>query len=132
MKTVRFSDRDYVPASHEKPDAPGVWKKVLLARGDLIDGRVQMINWARLPAGASFQPHYHEDMQEVFVILNGTVSMTIDHETETLGAGDAVVIPARGTHVMRNTCGEDVFYIALGITREGGGRTVVVAGTGVV
>lgn len=128
MRIVRFDDRRYVPASHEKPDAPGVWKKVLLGRDDLIEGRMQMINWARLPAGASFQPHYHEDMEEVFIILNGNVRIVVDGETASLGPGDTVVIPVRSTHVMANTCGEDVCYIALGITREGRGRTVVVDG----
>ncbi len=129
MNTVRFHDRPYVPASHEHPDAPGVWKKVLVQRGDLIDGRVQMINWALLPAGAAFQPHYHEDMQEVFIILNGSVSITVGGETTILGAGDTVVIPVGSVHVMRN-CGDvDVCYIALGITREGKGRTVVVGDT---
>lgn len=126
MKIVRFCDRTYVPASHEKPDAPGVWKKVLLGHDDLIDGRVQMINWALLPTGASFQPHYHEDMEEIFIILNGKVSITVDGTTEELRKGDAVVIPIRSTHVMHNTCNEDVCYIAIGITREGKGRTVVV------
>lgn len=126
MKTVRFEDRDYMPASHENPDAPGVWKKVLLHRADMMEGRVQMINWARLPAGASFQPHYHEDMQEVFIIIRGQARIQIDHETAELGSGDTVVIPARSIHVMHNTGGEDVEYIALGITREGQGRTVVV------
>ncbi len=126
MKTVRFKDRDYMPASHENPDAPGVWKKVLLQRADLMEGQVQMINWARLPAGESFQAHYHEDMQEVFIIIRGQARIQIDQETADLGSGDTVVIPVRSVHIMHNTGRQDVEYIALGITREGRGRTIVV------
>ncbi|MCX8043507.1 MAG: cupin domain-containing protein [Desulfobacterota bacterium] len=129
MKIVRFSQKDYVPASHENPDAPGVWKKVLLRHEDVIDGRIQMINWARLPVGAAFQAHYHEDMQEVFIILNGTVRLIVNAEACELAAGDAVVIPIGALHVMHNICDEDVCYVAIGITREGRGKTVVVDGS---
>lgn len=128
MKIVRFHEKKYVPASHEKPDEPGVWKKVLLSYNDLTEGHIQMINWALLPPGASFQPHYHEDMQEVFIILNGKVRITVDGTTEELEGGDVVVIPIRSTHVMQNIGSGDVSYIAIGITREGRGRTVVVTG----
>ena len=84
-----------------------------------------MINWARLPAGASFQAHYHEDMQEVFIIISGQAHIQVDQESAVLGSGDTVIIPARSVHIMRNTGGKDVEYIALGISSEGRGRTVV-------
>jgi len=126
VNIVRFNQHEYVPASHENPDAPGVWKKVLLTRSDLSPGGIQMINWARLPVGSSFQAHYHEDMEEVFIILNGRVSITVNGESAELGKADTVVIPARSTHVMTNICDEDVCYIAVGITQQGRGRTVVV------
>jgi mannose-6-phosphate isomerase-like protein (cupin superfamily) len=124
MKITRSADIEYVPASHENPVSPGVWKKVLCQRADLQAGHVQMINWARMPVGKAFAPHYHEDMQEVFVILRGTAEITIDEETAVLTAGDAVLIGARDVHVMRNTGEEDVEYLAMGISSGEGGRTV--------
>ena len=91
MQIIRGDQIDFVPASHEDPKDPGVLKRVLATKSHLIDGRVQMVNWSRLPVGKSFQPHYHEDMQEVFIVLNGTVEMTVTDMTCTLNGGDAIL-----------------------------------------
>ena len=126
MQLVRATDREFIPASHENPTAPGVWKKVLFAKDDLQVGHVQMINWARLPAGSRFANHLHEDMQEIFILVEGEAELTVAAETVTLRRGDGVVIDPREVHEMRNAGADDVEYLALGITSEAGGKTVVV------
>lgn len=126
MKIVRFSDREFVPAGHESPISPGVWKKVLLVKQDLTPGTVQMVNWARLPAGRSFAPHYHEDMQEVFVMLTGEAEITVGEETSVLRRGDAILIDAREVHEMRNSGSTDAEYLAIGIAGTANGKTVVI------
>ena len=87
MKIIRANDKSFVPASHENPLAPGVWKKVLFQRDELQHGTVQMVNWARLPVGNSFSAHYHEDMQEIFIIVAGEAEMVVEGETAVLGRG---------------------------------------------
>lgn len=126
MKIISGKDIGYVPASHENPEAPGVLKKILLCKDDFMDGRAQMLNWALLPEGNSFQPHYHEDMQETFVVMRGRAKIAADAEEAVLEAGDAVIIPAGSIHRMENIGCGDVEYIALGISLGRGGRTVVV------
>ncbi len=126
MKIFRISGREYVPASHENPAFPGVLKKVLLAASDISEGRLQMVNWALLPEGRTFQPHYHQDMEEIFIILTGASRITVERQTAELGPGDAVVIPIGSTHHMTNIGSGDVEYIALGISQGRGGKTVVV------
>ncbi len=124
MQIIRGDQIDFVPASHENAADPGVLKRVLATKDHLIAGRVQMVNWSRLPAGKSFQPHYHEDMQEVFIILNGTVEMTVTDLTCELNGGDAILISPREVHQMKNVCGTDVDYIVFGISSGQGGKTV--------
>jgi len=126
MHIIRGGSIDYTPASHERPDDPGVLKKVLVQATDLIEGRVQMINWALLPAGKSFQAHYHEDMQEIFILVQGSTQICIGDETEELTTGDAVFVPVAAVHTMHNPHSEDAAYIAIGITCGQGGKTVVV------
>lgn len=126
MKIIRGSDISFVPASHEDPSNPGVLKRVLASRDELIDGRIQMINWARLPARSAFQLHFHEDMEEFFIILSGKVEMTVNGQANNLTAGDAILIAPREVHTMRNLTDEDLDYIVLGISTEEGGKTVVV------
>jgi len=126
MKVITFSERAFVPASHENPLSPGVLKKVLLEKADLQRGRVQMVNWARLPAGNRFARHYHEDMQEVFILVRGEVEMTVGDELVTLRRGDSIVIDPHEVHQMWNPGTDDVAYLVFGITSEAGGKTVVV------
>ncbi len=126
MKIIRSDDKTFVPASHENPLAPGVWKKVLFQRGELQPGTVQMVNWARLPAGNSFAAHYHEDMQEIFIIIAGEATMVVAAQTVVLSRGDTIAIDPREVHRMSNCGSEDVEYLVLGITADQGGKTVVV------
>ncbi len=126
MKTIPFAYHSFVPAAHENPLSPGVLKKVLLAKADLQPGRVQMINWASLGVGKRFAPHYHEDMQEIFILVQGEAKITVGQETATLCRGDTVVINPREVHQMQNIGAETVEYLAIGITTEAGGKTVVV------
>ena len=59
MQIVRGDEIEYTPASHEDPADPGVFKRVLATKFDLLVGLVQMVNWARLPTGKSFRKHFH-------------------------------------------------------------------------
>ena len=126
MRIIRGASLPAVPASHEDPTRPGVLKQVLAKKGELLHGHVQMINWATLPARASFRAHFHEDMQEVFIILSGTSEMRTEKAVATLGAGDCAVIDPREIHEMRNVGAEQVTYIVIGISSEQGGKTIVV------
>jgi mannose-6-phosphate isomerase-like protein (cupin superfamily) len=126
MKVFVAAQRDFVPASHENPLSTGVWKKTLAARGDFQQGQVQMINWAKIPAGRRFEPHYHEDMQEIFILVQGQAEMTVDSQVVLLGRGDAVLVEAREVHSMRNETSEDAEFIAMGVAAAGTGQTVVV------
>lgn len=125
MKIIRLQNLSKVPASHEDPADPGVLKQILFKRDDLTSGRIQMINWSTLLPGKSFRSHYHEAMDEVFIILNGKVEVSVGQEKEKLGKGDAVVIPENSVHVMKNLTHEEVCYIAIGIASDRNGKTVM-------
>ena len=126
MRIVRSSEVDYVPASHEDPNQPGVLKRVLATKEQMLDGRPQMINWARLPVGSSFRLHYHEDMEESFIIVSGTVEMRVDGKPHQLNAGDMLVVSPGERHDMENTSDSDVEYIVIGVSLGQGGKTIVV------
>jgi mannose-6-phosphate isomerase-like protein (cupin superfamily) len=126
MRIIRFDSMPFVPAGHENPLSPGVVRKALLQRPDLQPGCVQMVNWASLGVGKRFARHYHEDMQEIFVLVQGEAEITVGDQRAMLRCGDAVVIEPREIHEMENRGSQSVEYVAIGITSEEGGRTVVV------
>ena len=125
MQVIRGNQIPFTPASHENPASPGVLKRVLATKSQLVPGRVQMVNWSLIAAGNSFQRHFHEDMQEVFIILDGQVEMTVGDITCQLDAGDAIIIGAMEVHKMSNRSDQDVSYIVFGISTESAGKTVV-------
>lgn len=126
MKLVRFDSKHFEPASHEDPVNPGVLKKILLKQEEIVPGRVQMVNWALLPVGKSFVPHFHEDMDEVFIMVSGEADLTVDSETISMRKGDCVVVEMQETHTMQNTGETEVEYIVFGVSRNTGGKTVTV------
>jgi len=125
MRIVRGGGMQFIPAAHEDPANPGSFKKILVSRDDLLPGRLQMINACRLPAGEAFRAHYHEDMQEIFVINTGRARIVVGEEEDILETGDAVIIPARAVHQMSALPGEDVYYLAIGIAQGQNGRTIL-------
>jgi len=126
MKFIPSETSGFIPAAHEDPMNPGVLKRVIATRDYFQPGQVQMLNWAQLPIGSSFQTHYHEDMQEVFVLLAGDVTMKCGEESVTLKAGDTVIVDPREIHQMQNQGDVIAEYIVFGISSQKGGRTVVV------
>ncbi|MBL8814661.1 MAG: cupin domain-containing protein [Planctomyces sp.] len=137
MELIRAADSGFVPASHEDPRNPGVLKRVIATAARFQDGHVQMLNWARLPAGSSFRPHYHEDMQEVFVLVSGHVTMTgqnkitgddrnsIQGFSVEMWPGDTVIVDPREVHQMTNPAETDAEYLVFGISSMQGGKTVL-------
>lgn len=126
MNITRASKMQYVPASHEDPKNPGSLKKVLVKKDDVMAGRLQMVNWSLLPAGKSFAPHYHEDLEELFIIMKGEAEITVGSETSMVIKGDAIIVAPRIIHSMKNTGQEDVEFLAIGISGNKGGKTVTV------
>jgi len=126
MQFIDSRQLPFVPASHEDPQNPGAFKRVLFTKDAIRPGVVQMVNWARMAPGKAFAPHYHQDMQEVFVMIAGRVEMTVAGRTLTLQPGDAVLVEPGEVHRMRNTGDQDVQYVVLGVSAGQGGQTVVV------
>lgn len=124
MKVIRGNDLNFIPSTHENPRNPHVVKKVLLEKTDIHPGRVQMVNWAQLQPNATFEPHFHEDMTEVFLIIEGEVTMKVGEETVTVKRGDVVVVEPREVHTMTNPSSQVLEYIVFGVSQEKGGKTI--------
>ncbi len=58
----------------------------------------QSLAEARVATGCATQRHYHKESEEFYYVLRGRGRMEIDGEVETVGPGDAVLIPAGAWH----------------------------------
>ncbi len=77
----------------------GDWGVKYLFRGDRIEWGVILIK-----AGESMGGHYHDEVEEHFLVLEGNPTMVIDGEEHPCGPGDAWKIDAPHKHnVVNNT-----------------------------
>jgi mannose-6-phosphate isomerase-like protein (cupin superfamily) len=58
----------------------------------------QSLAEASLPPGNATERHYHKLSEEFYFILEGSGQMEIDGETQEVGVGDAILIPAGAWH----------------------------------
>jgi quercetin dioxygenase-like cupin family protein len=73
------------------------WEFVDGVRLHAIGGDQVLLCRVTYQPGKQVPWHAHEDSEQVMLILEGEVEMTIEEETTTLGPGDVVVVN-RGKH----------------------------------
>lgn len=127
MKLIRSGDIPTIPASHEDPRDPGVFKKIMLKAGELHMGNIQMVNWATLLPRKSFRNHYHEDMQEIFIMLEDGTKGRINGREIELHKGDILVVDPKEQHELVNMTDKPLEYVVFGIAGIRKGKSVTVA-----
>ena len=70
---------------------------------------------SELPPGGGFRvPHWHEDLDEVFYVLEGEIEYLLEGEWRRAPAGTTVFIPAGTIHAFRNDSGRPARQLAVG------------------
>jgi len=67
------------------------------------------VGYAKFPAGAAIPTHWHS-FAEYTILLNGTVTFTVDGKPVELAAGDFIVIPAKVRHSAKCGASECVLF----------------------
>jgi mannose-6-phosphate isomerase-like protein (cupin superfamily) len=77
------------------------------------------INGIVLPPSYTTNLHHHERQEEVYIVLDGEIEMTLGSETRTLRAGGIARVDAATVRSLRNTSPDaEATYICVG--GEGG------------
>jgi len=72
MKKINENSIDWIPASHENPKDPGIWKKVLIKHEDADPkSKLMSVILAKVPADRTNVAHVHETMEEIFYFTEG-------------------------------------------------------------
>ena len=100
------------------------WNPQSLMRGTQLGRSVGLkrsgVNFIRVPAGKeSFVYHSHRYEEEWMYVLSGSGVAFIDGQEFAIGPGDFMGFPTPSVaHLLRNTGGEDLVYLAGGENRE--------------
>jgi mannose-6-phosphate isomerase-like protein (cupin superfamily) len=65
-------------------------------------------------------------MAEVFMMVQGEVTMICGSESRLLRAGDLMLVSPGEEHEMRNESEFPAEYIVFGVSKDQGGKTIVV------
>lgn len=90
-------------------ETPGNNASAAVATASRGATEVSVIRQRQQPGGFN-RPHTH-DREEVLVLLEGTLEVTIDGTPHTLTGGDTVIIPARAEHQHRNAGDEPAEWL---------------------
>jgi mannose-6-phosphate isomerase-like protein (cupin superfamily) len=71
----------------------------------------QSLAEATLEPGRATDRHYHAKTEEIYFVLAGSGEIELDGERAVVGPGDAVPIPPRAWHQIRNTGSEPLRFL---------------------
>lgn len=74
-------------------------------------GGVANVHVVKVARGA---PHFHAGYDEVYYVLSGSGTVTLDKDIHTLRPGSVVVIPAGVSHSLEANAGEDLEFVIFG------------------
>jgi len=82
-------------------------------------------NWAFidhyvLGKDATIGRHKHEGVDEIWYVMNGEGTVTVDGDTAHLGTYDAVPIHAKEVHSFENTGAQDLEFMVVGVALQKG------------
>jgi len=85
-----------------------------LFRGNDFLSKVSFINDNLVDPGVAIELHEHVDLEEVYYILSGIGEIHVGDEVCQVREGDAVYLPPRVSHAMKNTGSHPLRFICVG------------------
>jgi mannose-6-phosphate isomerase-like protein (cupin superfamily) len=83
---------------------------------------ITYVSLAKLQPSLSYEPHNHQDHEEIYYIISGNGRIKIGDEIAEFRDGDVIYIPENAMHSITNDGSEMVEFLAFGgFTGIGGG-----------
>lgn len=112
MIVSNLADLPWESVSHD----PAIKKQVFLRNADL--GPITQLARAVFKPGQLAPGHVHLDMGEVFLVLEGTLTIKVDGTTTTHPAGTCLSLPPNENHELSNQSDTDLVLLTLGVRME--------------
>ena len=105
-RVIPRGDGEPIPVPFGQP-------RIKVGRGDGHD-QIGLLDSA-LPPGGGFQlPHRHDDLDETFYVLDGTIDYLLDDTWIAAEAGTTVFVPAGVVHAFRNSTDRTARQLVVG------------------
>jgi mannose-6-phosphate isomerase-like protein (cupin superfamily) len=107
MSDYTIVSADEVKDFYEDTDVPGEFRRLTKA----INAEQLAISLIRIPAHSDFEQstgHFHDEIEEIYVITRGTLTMRFGDEIKKVSAGSVVRVAPKTTRSHRNEGDEPV------------------------
>ncbi|HET9591447.1 MAG TPA: cupin domain-containing protein [Solirubrobacterales bacterium] len=111
---------DEAEDAYADSDVPGEFRSLT----DALGAEQVAVTLIRIPPHSDFEQgsgHRHGEIEEIYLVTRGTLTMRFGEEVETVGAGSAVRVPPRTVRSHRNESDEPVEMWAISRQSEGDG-----------
>lgn len=90
-------------------DGPG-FRKIRRELGVTAFG----VNAVVVPPGVTSGAHYHDEQEELYLVLSGELDLILGEEVRTLGPGALARVDAATPRAIRNAGEQDAVYVCVG------------------
>jgi mannose-6-phosphate isomerase-like protein (cupin superfamily) len=107
MPSYEVVRADDVADAYAGSDVPGEFRSLSGALG----GEQLAVTLIRVPAHSDFEQgtgHFHDELEEIYIVTRGTLTMRFGEEIVEVGAGSAVRVAPRTPRSHRNEGDDDV------------------------
>jgi mannose-6-phosphate isomerase-like protein (cupin superfamily) len=107
MSDYAIVHADEVEDHYAGSDVPGEFRRLT----DALAGEQLSVTLIRVPAHSDFEQgtgHYHDEVEELYLVTRGTLTMRFDDEVRAVSAGCAVRVAPRTPRSHRNEGDEPV------------------------
>jgi len=107
MSSYAVVKADEVKDYYEGTDVPGEFRRLT----DALGAQQLGVTLIRIPPHSDFEQgtgHYHEEIEEVYIITRGTLTMRFGDDIVKVGAGSAVRVAPKTSRSHRNEGDEPV------------------------
>ena len=115
---------DEVGDVYEGSDVPGEFRRLT----DALDCEQLSVTLIRVPPHSDFEQgtgHYHDQVEELYLVTRGTLTMRFGDEVRAVGAGSAVRVAPRTPRSHRNEGDEPVEMWAVSRHVDGSDATKI-------
>ena len=124
MSEYRIVCADDVKDYYEGTDVPGEFRRLT----DALDAEQLAVTLIRVPPHSDFEQgtgHYHDEVEELYIVTRGTLTMRFGDEIREVGPGTAVLVAPRTPRSHRNEGDETVDMWAISRRIDHGDATKI-------
>jgi len=113
MLVEHITDLPMQPASHSSGARPVLFGTAFLY--EQFKGPWSHVEYVTVPAGSAIPIHSHEREEEVYFIVSGTGTLTVDGKPWQVRPGVLAACPAGHSHGLSNDGEDDLTLIVVGV-----------------